>query len=450
MSQNKAPNNKVFYRNQNWHYPKVVKGQGIYLITEDGREYIDGCSGSAVANIGHGNKEVASFAKKQMERIAFTHLSRWTVDVIEDCAEHVAKWCPKNLNHVYFVSGGSEAVETSIKMARQYFVERDGKNSSKWKVISKWYSYHGATLGALSVTGSIARRKVYDPMLTNFPKINQFYHYRNPWGAKTLYETSVLAAKELETEILRNGAENIAAFISEPIVGSAAPGVHPEKIYFDMVREICDKYDILFIMDEVMSGSGRAGATMASNLFEAKPDIIAVAKGLSSGYTPIGAAVCSDEIFNTIMVSGSGHFVHGHTYASNPLSCAIAAKVMDIIDRENFIENGAIQGKYLMEKMKDLYKYPIVGDIRGKGLMIGVEFVKDQRSKEAFDSSMKMSSKINKSCMDEGLVLYPGGGSANGKGDHVLIAPPINITEEEVDMLYERLESGIRNICEKL
>jgi adenosylmethionine-8-amino-7-oxononanoate aminotransferase len=313
-------------------------------------------------------------------------------------------------------------------------------------VISKWYSYHGATLGALSATGSIARRKLYDPMLTNFPKINQFYHYRNPWGAKNLYETSVLAAKELETEILRNGAENIAAFISEPIVGSAAPGVHPDNIYFKMIREICDKYDILFIMDEVMAGSGRSGSTMASITFDVKPDIIAVAKGLSSGYTPIGAAVCNKEIFKTIMINGSGHFVHGHTYASNPLSCAIASKVMEIIERENYIENGATQGKYLLNKMQSLYKYPIVGDVRGKGLLLGIEFVKDKVTKEPFNQSLKINNKINNACMEEGLVLYPGGGSANGAGDHVLIAPPINITRVEVDLLYDKLESAIKKV----
>ena len=450
MSLNKAPKNHVFYRNQNWHYPRIERGQGIYLYGEDGKEYIDGCSGSAVANIGHGNKEVAEFAKEQTERIAFTHLSRWTVDVIEDCAEKVASWCPEGLDHVYFVSGGSEATETAMKMARQYYVERDGVQSSKWKIISKWNSYHGATLGSLSMTGTIGRRKVYDPMLANFPKINQFYHYRNPWGAETLYETSVKAAQELETEILRHGPQNVAAFITEPVVGSAAPGAYPEKIYFDMVREICDKYDILFIMDEVMAGSGRTGETMASKLFDANPDIIAVAKGLSSGYTPMGAAVCNRKVFDAIMVDGSGNFIHGHTYASNPLSCGISLKVMEIIEREEFIQNCAVQGEYLMEKMQDLYKYPIVGDIRGKGLMIGMEFVRDKETKEPFDSSMKMNAKINNACMEEGLVLYPGGGSANGKGDHVLIAPPINITKDEVDSLYERMENGIKKVCESL
>lgn len=450
MSLNKAPKNHVFYRNQNWIYPRIERGEGIYLIGEDGKRYIDACSGSAVANIGHGNKEVAEFAKKQIERIAFTHLSRWTVDTIEKCAERIASWCPEGLNHVYFVSGGSEATETAIKMARQYFVERDGK-TTKWKVITKWNSYHGATLGALSMSGTVGRRKVYDPLLVDFPKIHQFYHYRNPWGAKTLEETSILAAKELEEEILRQGPENVAAFISEPVVGSAAPGVHPDKIYFQMVREICDKYDIIFIMDEVMAGCGRTGKKMASDHFDVKPDILVLAKGLSCGYTPIGAAVCNSEIFETIMVKGSGNFIHGHTYAGNPLSCGIADKVMEIIERENYIENCAVQGEYLMKRLQKLYEYPIVGDIRGKGLMIGIEFVKNQETKDPFDVSYNVKGKITNNCLEEGIVPYPGGGSVDGiRGDHILIAPPINITREEVDILYEKLENAVKKTTEEL
>lgn len=451
MSSNKAPKNNVFYRNQNWRYPRITHGNGIYLYGEDGKEYIDGCSGSAVANIGHGNKEIAEYAKEHIERIAFTHLSRWTVDSIEKCAERIVNWCPEGLNHVYFVSGGSEATETAMKMARQYFVERDGNKTSKWKIISKWNSYHGATLGSLSMTGTIGRRKIYDPLLTNFPKISQFYHYRNPWGAKTLEETSILAAKELEMEIQRHGADNIAGFISEPVVGSAAPGSYPEKIYFDMVREICDKYDILFIMDEVMAGSGRTGKKMASDHFEAKPDILVVAKGLSSGYTPIGAAVCNDKVFDVIMVAGSGNFIHGHTYAGNPLSCGIADKVMEIIERENYIENCSSQGDYLIQKLDQLYKYPIIGDIRGKGLMIGIEFVKDKETKEPFAVSENVRGKITNNCLEEGLVPYPGGGSVDGsRGDHILLAPPINITREEVDLLYDKLEKAIQKTSEEL
>ncbi len=450
MSLNKAPKNNVFYRNQNWNYPKIEKGEGIYLYDTNGKKYIDACSGSAVANIGHGNKEVAAFAKEQIERIAFTHLSRWTVDSIELCAEKIASWCPGDLDYAYFVSGGSEATETALKMARQYFIERDGK-TSKWKVISKWNSFHGNTIGSLSMTGITERRRLYDPMLIQFPKIPQFYHYRNQWGCETLTETSIRAAQELEREILRQGAENISAFISEPVVGAAAPGIHPEAIYFKMVREICDKYDILFIMDEVMSGCGRTGKKMASEHYGVIPDIITVAKGMSCGYTPMGAAVASKKVFETIMINGSGSFVHGHTYAGNPLSCGISAKVMQIVEREKYIENAAIQGEYLMSKLQELYEYPIIGEVRGEGLLLGIEFVKDQKTKTTFDSSENIKMKLTNACLETGVVLYPGGGSVDGvSGDHTLIAPPMNITKDEVDEMCYALEKGIKKVCDDI
>lgn len=449
MAANNAPKNNVFYRSQTWRYPKIVRGEGVFLYGEEGKRYLDACSGSAVANIGHGNREIAEFTKEQMERIAFTHLSRWTVDTIEHCAEKLSSWTPGDLNHVYFVSGGSEAVETAIKMARQYFVERDGK-SGKWKVISKWNGFHGNTLGALSVTGITSRKKIFDPILLQFPKIPQFYHYRNQWGCETLEETSVKAAQALELEILRQGAENVMAFISEPVVGSACPGIHPAPIYFQMVREICDRYDILWIDDEVMAGCGRTGKKMAVEHYgDVVPDILCTAKGMSCGYTPIGAAVATEKIFNTIMIDGSGSFHHGHTYAGNPLSTGIAAKVMEIIEREHYIDNAAIQGDYLLEKLEALRKYPIVGDVRGKGLMCGVEFVKDQFTKEPFEIQKNVKGKITEHCLAAGIVPYPDGGSVDGmRGDHIQITPPITITHDEVDLLVDGLETAIKKTCE--
>lgn len=446
-----APSNKVFYRNQNWKYPKIERGEGPYLYDVDGKRYLDACSGSAVANIGHGNKEIAEYTKEMMERIAFTHLSRWTVDTIEKCAEKVSQWTPGDLDHSYFVSGGSESTETAIKMARQYFVERDGK-TSKWKVISKWTSFHGNTLGALAITGITGRKKIYDPMLPQFPKIPQFYHYRNQWGCETLKETSVKCAEALEAEILRQGPENISAFISEPVIGSAAPGVHPDPIYFEMIRTICDKYDVLWIDDEVMAGFGRTGKKMAIEHYgDVVPDIMCCAKGMSCGYTPIGATVANDKVFNAIMIGGSGSFHHGHTYAGNPLSAGIAAKVIEIIERENYVKNAELVGDYLLDKLESLKKYPIVGDVRGKGLMMGMEFVKNQTSKEPFDPAEKINGKITGYCMDAGIVPYPGGGSADGvRGDHVQITPPINITHEQADEIVDALEYAIKKTCEEL
>lgn len=451
MAANNAPTNNVFYRSQTWKYPKIVKGDGVYLYGENGKRYLDACSGSAVANIGHGNKEVAEYAKEQIEKVAFTHLSRWTVDTIEDCAQKLASWTPGDLNHVYFVSGGSEATETALKLARQYFVERDGK-SSKWKVISKWNSFHGNTIGSLSMTGITGRKKIYDPILIQFPKIPQFYHYRNEWGCETLEETSIKSAQALELEILRQGPENVMAFISEPVVGSSAPGAHPTPIYFQMIREICDKYDVLWIDDEVMAGCGRTGKKMAVEHYgNVVPDIICTAKGMSCGYTPIGAAVVTDKIFNAIMIDGSGSFHHGHTYAGNPLSAGIAHKVMSIIEREGYIDNCAKQGDYLMDKLQTLNKYPIIGEVRGKGLMLGIEFVKNQTTKEPFETKLKANSVFTNNCLDAGIVPYPGGGCVDGvRGDHALISPPINITKYEIDVLFDGLETAIKKSCDDL
>ncbi len=450
MDTKKAPENNVFYRTQNWHYPKIVKGEGIYLYDENDKTYIDGCSGSAVANLGHGNKEIAEFAKKQIETIAYTHLSRWTCDPIENCAKEISQVTPGDLNHVYFVSGGSEATECAIKMVRQFYIEKN-PDSSKWKIISKKHSFHGNTLGALSMTGIVERRNIYDPLLINFPKIPQFYHYRNDWDCDTLYKTSVKAAQALEDEILFHGPEHIAAFISEPVVGSAAPGVHPDPIYFKMVREICDKYDILLIIDEVMTGFGRTGKMFAIEHFGIVPDIMCIAKGMSSGYTPIGAVVASDKVFNQIMIEGSGSFKHGHTYGGNPLSCGIATEVLKILKRDNVVENAKEQGDYLLSLLEGLYQYDIIGDIRGKGLLLGIEFVDDLKLKTPFLKKTDVKNIFTRQCLEEGLVVYPGGGSHKGVwGDHILLAPPLNITRDEIDLLFNKLETAVKKCTELL
>jgi adenosylmethionine-8-amino-7-oxononanoate aminotransferase len=445
LSLNKAPKNNVFYRNQNWHYPKVNYGKGIYLYGENGKEYLDACSGSSVANIGHGNEEVAEFTAQQIKKLAFSHLSRFTTDEIETCASQITELMPTGLSHVYFVSGGSEATETCLKLARQYFLERDGK-SSKWRVISRWPSFHGNTIGSLSMTGTSSRRKPYDPFLIDFPKINQAYCYRCPYKSK-YPECGVACAHELEIEIKRQGAQNVMAFIAESVVGSAAPGIHPPKEYFQIVRDICTKYDVLLIIDDVMAGFGRTGKNFSCDHYDIVPDIIAIAKGMSCGYTPLGAAVTNDEIFDKIMVQGSGHFIHGHTYAGNPLSTAIGSCVLKIIKREGYIANSAKQGKYLADKLKGLSELNLVGDIRGKGLMWGLEFVKDKKTKEPFNPKEKIKDKVMQACFDNGLIIYPGGGAVDGiNGDHILIAPPLNITKEEIDILYSRLEKSLSNL----
>jgi len=436
-----APKNHVFYRTSKWSYPKIVKGEGIYLYDENHKEYIDGCSGSAVANIGHGNQQIAELAKQQIETIAYTHLSRFTCSPIEECAKKIADLTPKELNHVYFVSGGSESTEAAIKMARQYHCEKN-PHSQKWKVISKRHSFHGNTLGALSMTGITERRQVYDQMLINFPKIPQFYQYRNQWQTDW-YNTSVQAALALESEIQFQGSENIAAFISEPVVGSAAPGVYPHPIYFEMVRKLCDEHDIIFIMDEVMTGFGRTGKMFACEHFDVSPDLLCIAKGMSAGYAPIGAVVASDKVFNAIMSEGSGSFKHGHTYGGHPLSCAVASKVIDIV-QDGLVENSYQRGKQLFKLLQKLYHLEFIGDIRGLGLMIGIEFVSDKEKKLPFSKNINLKQRITENCLKEGLVVYPGSGTyGHTEGDHILIAPPLIITEEETEELYNRLEKAL-------
>ncbi|MFX1537283.1 MAG: aspartate aminotransferase family protein, partial [Promethearchaeota archaeon] len=396
---------------------------------------------------GHGIEEIADKTAQQMKKVAFTHLSRFTTDSIEKCAKTISELTPGDLNHVYFVSGGSEATETSMKLARQYFTERD-KNTSKWKIISRWKSFHGNTLGALSATGMTERRSVYDPMLINFPKINQAYCYRCPYK-KSVDNCKYECAYELENKITQLGANNIAAFIAEPVIGSAIPGANPPKDYFKIIRDICNKYDILLIIDEVMAGFGRTGKNFGIDHYGIVPDIMAVAKGMSCGYSPLGAAITNDKVFNTIMVEGSGQFIHGHTYGGNPLSAEIANVVFEICKRENYYKNSEKQGTYLLDKLEHLYKYPIIGDVRGKGLMIGIEFVKNQQTKEPFNSSEKIKQKITVNCLENGLVVYPGGGSVDGiRGDHILIAPPLPITKEEVDILYDKLEKSVQKTSE--
>jgi adenosylmethionine-8-amino-7-oxononanoate aminotransferase len=430
-------------------YPKVTHGRGIYLYGEDGKEYIDGCCGSAVANIGHGNREVAARMAEQAETLAYAHLSRFTTEPIERCAARVARLTPGDLDHCYFVSGGSEAMESALKMARQFFVESDS-TSRKWRAVSRRPSFHGNTLGALSVTGADGRRDVYDPMLADFPKIGQAYCYRCPFGS-TYPACGLACAEELDKTVSGAGSEQFMAFVAEPVVGSAAPGVHAPPDYFEAIQEICERHDMLLIADEVMSGFGRTGKNFGIDHYGVVPDIMAMAKGMSCGYSPLGAVVAGDKIFHTIMTEGTGHFIHGHTYGGHPLSAAVGDCVMEICEREGYYANAATQGAHLLEQMRALYDCPIVGDVRGKGLMIGVEFVADQATKEPFDPARKVRDLITLNCLDQGLVVYPGGGSVDGvRGDHFLLAPPLCITRDEVDELYRRLDAALAKTAEKL
>jgi adenosylmethionine-8-amino-7-oxononanoate aminotransferase len=372
----------------------------------------------------------------QAQRISFSHGSQFTSQAAIDLASKLARFSPEGLTRVYYLSGGSEAVETAVKLARQYHVER-GK-PEKYKVISRWTSYHGNTLGALALSGHTGRRRYYLPLLQHTPHIVPAYCYRCPFGTEP--ETcGVECALDLEKTILYEGPESVSAFVAEPIVGATAGVLVPRNGYFQKIREICDRYDVLLISDEVMTGMGRTGRNFGIDHWKVKPDMIVAAKGLSSGYTPMGAVIVKEEIHRVIQ-EGSGAFVHGHTYSQNPLSAAIGCAVVDYLIEHDLISRSARMGEYFLQALKTLEKHQFVGDVRGRGLFAGIEFVKDKKTKEPFDPKLKLNAVVGNRAFEKGLITYPGGGGADGtRGDHLLLAPPLIITQEQIDDLVRIL-----------
>lgn len=444
MDMNKPISDRVFYRVPAKRYPVAARGEGIYLYDMDGKKYLDGVSSAMVCNIGHGVKEIAQVMAQQAAGLAFAHGSMFTTGPQEKLAEVITSLSPCRGSRVYFVSGGSEATETALKLARQYHLETG--NGRKHRVITRWTSYHGSTMGALSMTGHVARRRMYDPYLLDFPHIPPAYCYRCPYDL--VYPGCCLrCAHALEDAILRCGPENVSAFIAEPLVGSAAAAIHPPPGYFQIVRELCDQYELLMIVDEVMCGCGRTGRFFAIEHWNVVPDLIVVAKGLGSGYAPLGAVIASDEIHETIQ-KGSGRFEHGHTYQGNPLACAVGVSVLNYVVERRLIENAVSTGAYLLARLEDLgSRHAIVGDVRGKGLMLGMEFVKDKESKEPFPPERNASSLIATTAFNDGLIVYPGSGCADGvSGDHILIGPPLTIKPEECDILVNLLDGALTEV----
>lgn len=437
----------VFYRNLRKDYPLVERGEGIYLIDQNGQKYIDGSGGAAVVGIGHGIKEITEAMVRQAEKVSFAHSSQFTSQAALDLAAKLVQLAPPGLSRVYFLSGGSEAVEAAIKMARQYQVER-GK-PQKFKVISRWTSYHGNTLGALALSGHTGRRNYYIPLIQHTPHIQPAYCYRCPFGL--IPSTCALeCAQDLERTILYEGPESISAFIAEPMVGATAGALVPPDGYFQRIREICDRYDVLLIADEVMTGIGRTGKNFGIDHWEIIPDLIVVGKGLSSGYTPIAAVIAKEEIHRTIK-EGSGAFVHGHTYSQNPLSCAIACAVIEYLIQHELISRSAKMGEYFLRALSSLLDHDLVGDVRGRGLFAGIEFVKDKKTKEPFPPKMKLNLLIANKAFEKGLITYPGGGGADGlKGDHILLAPPFIISEQEINQIVNILAQTISEISREI
>lgn len=429
----------VFYRNPSKQYPKAVRGEGIYVFDSKGKRYIDGSGGAVVVSIGHGVSEICDAIAEQASRISFAHGSQFTNEPAEKLAVKLASAAPEGLDRVYFLSGGSEAVETAVKMARQYQVDRG--IPSKYKVISRWTAYHGNTLGALALSGHKARRRYYKPLIQQTPHITPAYCYRCAFGLEP-DTCSLECADELEKAIAGEGPETVSAFIAEPVVGATAGVVIPPNGYFERIRSICDTHDVLFIADEVMTGIGRTGRFFGIDHWNAAPDIIVSGKGLASGYAPLCCVIAHTKIHDTIK-KGNGTFVHGHTYSQNPVSAAAGLAVLDYIENHDLISRCAENGRYLLESLKKLFSHHIVGDIRGLGLFAGIEFVSDRNSREPFSPDHRLNTVIGQKSLQKGLICYPGSGGADGgRGDHILLAPPFITTRDDIDAITDILDEA--------
>ncbi len=436
---------KILHRSIGPDLPRAVAGQGVWITDAEGRRYLDGSGGAAVTSLGHGNAEVLDAMRAQMDKIAYAHTSFFTTDAAESLAERLVGLTPEGLDYVYLVSGGSEAVEAALKMARQYFVEIG--QPQRRHIIARRQSYHGNTIGALATGGNAWRRAQFQPILPETHHVSPCYAYRDMGAQEGPEAYAARLARELEDQILALGADEVIAFVAEPVVGATLGAVPAVAGYFQQIRAVCDKYGVLLILDEVMCGMGRTGSIFAFEQEGIVPDIVTIAKGLGGGYQPVGALLLSAKIYDAFR-NGSGLFQHGHTYLGHPVAAAAADKVVEIMTRPGLMENVNVMGQRLQDGLTAaLGDHPNVGDIRGRGLFRGIELVADRASKEPLDPKLKTHAKIKKEAMARGLMSYPMGGTIDGiRGDHILLAPPYIITAEEVDLIVERISGAIRAV----
>lgn len=427
---------RIFHRVITDNWPQISHGKACYLYAEDGRTYLDACAGVHVVSIGHGVPEIAEVMREQANKVCFTY-ARFLTQPQIDLADKIAVMAPGDLNRVFFVSGGSEATESALKIARKYHVETG--NPKKYKVVTRWQSWHGNTIGALSMSGRSTWREDYVPYLLDFPHI-AFPHPNHCPYCRDRPACTLGCAEELERVIKQEGSEYIAAFIAEPISGTSCCGLMPPPDYFPTIRAICDRYNILMIVDEVVTGYGRTGLNFGIEHWDAIPDIMATGKGLSSGYTPIAATLVRDEIYDGIY-KRQNHYVHGHTYGGNPLSCAVALAVQDYIQAHDLVARCAQMGALMLEKMRPLMDSPIVSAVRGKGLLTGVEFAKDKATHTPFDPAQGVAAAVVNRAFAKGVLIMPGApGLIDGvSGDHIAISPPFTIGEEQVEEIAQVL-----------
>jgi adenosylmethionine-8-amino-7-oxononanoate aminotransferase len=440
----------LFPRNFRKAYPEAVRGEGCYVFTADGRRYFDGSGGAAVVTIGHGVKEIGEAMAEQAGRLAYAHTSQFRTSVAKELAARLLALAPLEFQkggRVYFTSGGSEATETAIKLCRQYFLERgEGKRG---RVISRWQSYHGSTLGALSVSGNVRRRAPYAPLVADWGHIPPCYCYHCPLNLE-YPDCKVACADELEQLLMQTGAQTVTAFIAEPVVGATLGAAVPPEGYLQRIAEICRRNGILFIADEVMTGMGRTGKVFAVEHWGVTPDIILLGKGIASGYAPLGAVLVAGHVAETV-ARGSGVFSHGFTYNAHPVAAAAGLAVLNYAGRHDLFERVTPAGRELRQALEKLRKIPIVGDVRGLGLLLGIEFVSDAQTREPFPVEMNVAGRIAKAALEEGVLTYPIQGCVDGElGDHILLAPPFIITVKEVDALAVALEVAVSRVNQDL
>lgn len=440
---------RVFPRQIKGTLPTAAYGDGVYIVDTDGKRYIDASGGAAVSCMGHSDEDIRRAIKQQVDTLAFAHTGFFTSQPAEELAEVLVDGAPAGIERVYFLSGGSEAIETSLKMARQYFLETG--QPERRRFIARQLSYHGNTLGALAIGGHEARRRPYQPLLVDATHISPCYAYRGQQADESEEEYGLRVADELETAIVSQGPETVAAFVAETVGGATSGVIPPVPGYFKRIREICDRYGVLLILDEIMCGMGRTGTMHACEQDGIAPDLMTIAKGLGAGYQPIGAVLVSGQVYDAF-AQGSGAFQHGHTYMGHPTACAAALAVQKAIHERNLLENVGRQGDLLETALVERFgNHPHIGDIRGRGLFRGLELVAERASRQPFDPAQRLFAKIKKEAMANGLVCYPGNGTADGvSGDHVLLAPPFIVTADQIGEIVDKLGTAIDAALESL
>lgn len=432
----------VFPRHTKKPPPRAVRGAGCYLYDEAGKAYLDGSGGAAVSCLGHGDPDIIAAVQAQAGALAFAHTGFFTSEPAEELADLLIEDAPGRLDRVYFVSGGSEAAEAAIKLARQYFVEIG--QPERRHLIARRQSYHGNTLGALAAGGNAWRRAQFDPLLIGVSHISPCYEYLLRDEDESAEAYGLRAAQELEDEIQRLGPDTVMAFMAEPVVGATMGAVPAVEGYFRRIREICDRYGVLLILDEVMCGMGRTGHLFACEADRAAPDILCIAKGLGAGYQPIGAMLCTDAIYDAIE-AGTGFFQHGHTYIGHPVATAAGRAVVQKLKRDDLVARARTKGEVLRSALSDAFgQHANVGDIRGRGLFLGLELVADRETKAPFDPGRGVAAKVKTKAFETGLICYPMSGTRDGRtGDHVLLAPPFIIEDDQIGELVDKLSIAI-------